>query len=144
MVAGFPMRNLAFPLVFFAFLFPACASAQDAGDAYQGEALGEVTQEPVCFNVMNEAPYSVYGGLESNELIRPDGIKTRHREQFRLETGRQARFCTTGPFYEGGKLRLVLRSLVPLFDCYTAVTGDIVIHGERLPEGGTKTWADCL
>lgn len=111
--------------------------------AYEGEAFGEVTQEQICFNVVNTAPYRVYGGIETNDLIRPDGIKTKHREIFRLGPEEQVQFCTTGPFYDNREIRVILRSLVPMFECKTSVMGDIVIQGVRLPEGGTRSWIEC-
>ena len=108
------------------------------------EALGEVSDRPQCFNIINKAPYTVFGSINTNFFIRDDGIKTRHKSNFRLNTEDYAEFCTTGPYYDGGKIELVLRSLVPLFSCKTAVTGDIVIYGRRKAEGGTETWAACL
>lgn len=110
----------------------------------QPKALGAVTTSPRCFNVINKAPYSVYGSIHTNFFIREDGIKTRHRSNFRLKPDAYAQFCTSGPFYDGEKIELVLRTLVPLFSCKTAIYGDILIKGRRKPEGGTETWAECL
>ena len=105
---------------------------------------GEVVREPVCFNVINKAPYSVMGSFVTNVYTTDDGGKARHRSNFRLESNYKSEFCTYGPFYEGRKLELVLRTLIPIFSCKTAVTGDILIYGRRKPEGGTDTWAVCL
>lgn len=110
----------------------------------QPKALGAVSISPRCFNVINKAPYSVYGSINTNFFIRDDGIKTRHKSNFRLKPEAYAQFCTSGPFYDGEKLELVLRTLVPIFHCKTAVYGDILIKGKRKPEGGTETWAECL
>lgn len=112
--------------------------------AAQPRALGEVTPQPICFNLRSDAPYTVYGTLVTNGYIDADGNQARHRSNFRLQQGDVRQVCTSGPFYDGRKLDLQLRSLFPLFDCRTAVTGDIRIHGRRKPEGGTETWADCL
>jgi hypothetical protein len=108
------------------------------------EPDGEVVEKPVCFNVVNKAPYTVIGTLSTNVFKTPEGIAARHRGNFRLETGQKTNFCSLGPFYAGRKLDLVLRSLVPLFSCRTAITGDIVIYGRKKEEGGTDTWAACL
>lgn len=108
------------------------------------EALGEVTGEALCSAIINMAPYTVYGSVNTAYFIRGDGIKTRHKSNFRLETGEQTEFCTSGPFYEGRKVELVLRTLVPIFTCKTGVGGDIIISGHRKPEGGTETTAACL
>lgn len=109
----------------------------------QAEAYGEVTSEPVCFNLINTAPYTVYGTIKTNEFMRPDGIKTSHRSNFRLEPEYEAEFCSSGPFFDDRKLEIILRTLVPIFNCKTKITGDIVIHGQRT-EDGTKTWINCI
>lgn len=112
--------------------------------AQAASADGEVVDEPICFNVVSQAPYTVYGSFITNFFTRDDGARARHRSNFRLETNQKAEFCTYGPFYEGRKLELVIRTLVPVFTCKTALSGDIVVSGRRKPEGGTETWAACL
>lgn len=116
----------------------------------------EIVQDPICFNVRNEAPYKVYGSFVTNYYTRPDGIQARHKSNFRLEEAGatdpekgypidQAEFCTYGPFYPGRKLELVIRTLVPIFSCMTRIDqGEIVIQGHRKPEGGTDTKALCF
>jgi hypothetical protein len=108
------------------------------------QADGEIVTDAICFNVINNAPYTVFGTFITNTYTAEDGTRARHRSNFRLETAHQSQFCTYGPFYEGRKLELVLRTLIPVFTCKTAITGDIVIQGRRKPEGGTDTWAVCL
>lgn len=105
---------------------------------------GEVVTDPICFNVINNASYNVFGTFVTGVYTAEDGSKARHRSNFRLEPAQKSQFCTTGPFYEGRKLELVLRTLIPVFSCKTAITGDIQIYGRRKPEGGTDTWAVCL
>lgn len=105
---------------------------------------GEILDEAVCFNVVNKAPYTVFGSFVTDTYTEDDGTSARHRSNFRLNENEQAEFCTYGPFYEGRKLEMVIRTLVPVFSCKTAITGDIVIQGRRKPEGGTETWAVCL
>lgn len=104
---------------------------------------GEITKTPQCFNVINKAPYTVLGTVLSDVYHTPDGTAARHRSNFNLKTGEQTQFCATGPYYEGGKLELVIRTLVPVFSCKTRVDADIVINGRKKPEGGTDTWAVC-
>lgn len=105
---------------------------------------GEVLDKPICFNVLNKAPYTVVGEFSTNIYKTKEGIEAKHRANFRLEAGKQTNFCSLGPFFAGRKLDLTLRSLIPLFSCRTAITGDIVIYGRRKDEGGTDTWAACL
>jgi hypothetical protein len=136
-------------------LFTACLPALAQQDPVPRPAIpapppmvagseGEILSEPVCFNVINKAPYTVTGTIGSNVFRNKDGIETYHRGNFRLEQGQQTNFCAAGPFYAGRRLDLTLRSLIPLFSCRTAVTGDIIIYGRHKEEGGTDTWAACL
>ena len=126
------------------FIAPKQAAAQD------------IVSQPMCFNVKNEAPYKVYGSFITDYYTRPDGIRARHKSNFRLEEAGatheekgypidRAEFCTFGPFYPGRKLELVIRTLVPVFSCKTRIDqGEIVIQGHRKPEGGTETKALCF
>ena len=110
----------------------------------QAAPMGEVISEAQCFNVINKAPYTVYGSINTNYFVTSDGIKTRHKSNFRLSSQEKVEFCTYGPFYEGRKLELVLRTLLPIFNCKTGVTEDVIIYGRRKSEGGTETYAVCL
>ncbi len=126
------------------FLLPVSALAQ------------QVTAEPMCFFLINEAPYKVYGNFGTDKYVRPDGVTTRHRSNFRLEEAGtvheeegypldRAEFCSYGPFYPDYKLDLTLRTLVPIFDCRTRIDqGPIIIQGRRKPEGGAETKALCF
>lgn len=125
-----------------------------AAQALPGNEDLDVSKTPYCFTVVNEAPYSIYGDFSTNYYTRPDGIRARHRSNFRLmaagevdEEGRpadRAEFCSYGPFYPGRKLEMTLRTLVPVFACQTRLdAGPIIIQGIRKPQGGTQTWAVC-
>lgn len=107
-------------------------------------AEGEVTSQPYCFNLINQASYSVSGNIATNYFTRPDGIRARHRSNFRLEAKGRKEFCTSGPFYDGYKVELTLRTLVPIFSCKTTVTGDVWIYGRQEADGSYKTTASCL
>lgn len=120
-----------------------------------GGQAQDIVAEPICFQLVNKAPYRVFGTFVTERFTRPDGIETRHRSSFRLEEPGtiheeegypldRAEFCSYGPFFPGRKLDLTLRTLVPIFSCRTRIDqGPIVIHGRKKPEGGTETWAAC-
>jgi len=138
-----------FIFILFLCALPAASNAQQAD--------GEVVSEPICFVIKNEAPYTVYGSVSTNFYTRPDGRKARHRSNFRFEPAGSvdeegypndiAEFCSYGPFYDGRRLEIVLRTLVPIFSCHSRIDqGPLVIKGEYKPEdqgGGTKTWIEC-
>lgn len=142
------MKGFLFAAIIALFFALGPAVAQDdpfvVTEPAKPRALGDVTDAAECFNVVNKAPYTVYGSINTNYFVRADGIKTRHKSNFRLESQAGAEFCTFGPFYDGHKLELVLRTLVPIFDCKTGINGDIIIYGKRKSEGGTETYAACL
>jgi hypothetical protein len=123
--------------------------------AAQNEGL-DIVSEPLCFAVRNEADYMILGNFVTTQYTKPDGTKGRHRSNFRLspagtkdpETGEamdRSEFCSYGPFYEGRKLEMVLRTLFPVFTCQTKIDqGEIIIKGRHKPEGGVETWAECF
>lgn len=126
-----------------------------AQDAPNVTPTPDITKDPVCFTVRNEAAYKVYGTFGTDYYTTPDGTKARHRANFRLEPAGsvnaekgtptdRADFCSYGPFFKGHTLELTLRTLVPIFSCQTRIDqGEIVIKGERTDDG-TKTWAECF
>ncbi|MGQ0527970.1 MAG: hypothetical protein ACT4OY_08100 [Alphaproteobacteria bacterium] len=142
------MKWLVF-LTVLSLFFALPAAAQEAAPAGP-----DIVSEPICFRVRNEAPYKVYGNFITDYYTTPDGSKARHRSNFRLdEPGSKdpegnpadvSEFCSYGPFLPGRKLELVLRTLMPIFNCQTRIDqGEIVIKGFRKPEGGTETYAQC-
>ncbi len=104
---------------------------------------GGITTNPVCFNVMNQAPYSIFGTIRSDVYTTPEGVGARHTSNFRLKTGEGTSFCSTGPFYPERRLELVIRTLIPVFSCKARTDQDVIIYGRVKPEGGTETWAGC-
>lgn len=116
---------------------------------------GEIVSEPICFNVKNTADHMIFGTIGTNYYVAADGTQARHRSTFRLEAAGTkdkegypadiAEFCSYGPFFEGRKLELMLRTLFPVFSCYTHIEqGDIVIKSERKEDdSGNRIWAEC-
>jgi len=116
----------------------------------------DITTEPICFVVRNTADYKVYGSFVTDYYTAEDGTRARHSSNFRREAKGTiheekgypldvAEFCSYGPFFEGRKLDMVLRTFVPIFECRTSVElGEIIIKGQRkADDSGVKTWAEC-
>lgn len=149
------MAKVLLPVLIALLLLPVSAMAQDGPTAPALPA--NVVAEPICFMLVNQAPYRVYGTFGTDYYTNPEtGQKARHRSNFRLEEAGtkdpekgypldQAEFCSYGPFYPDQKLDLVIRTLVPIFSCKTKIDqGPIIITGVRKPEGGTDTKAACF
>ncbi len=116
----------------------------------------EITASPICFNLVNEAPYKVYGDLSTPYYTNDEGDKRRNVSTFRLEAAGtrhptedylqdRAEFCARGPFYPGRQLEITLRALFPIFNCKTSIEfGDVIIKGTLNEDGTSKTWVECL
>ena len=146
------MKRACWAVLFSLFLGAFVSAPVGAQDT---DFVMDIVEEPICFTVKNEAAYEVIGSFVTNYYMRPDGVKARHRSNFRLdpvgtmhEEGYPldaAEFCTYGPFYPDRKIEFVIRTLVPVFSCITRIEdGPIVIHGKRRDDDlGNETWADC-
>lgn len=132
------------------------ASLAQPAAAQELNLEGEIVADPICFNVRNTAPHKAYGTIGTNYYLTQDGTKARHRSNFRLEPvgskdekgypADAAEFCSYGPFFEGQKLEFVLKTLFPVFSCYTAIDqGEIVIKSKRKEDdSGNDIWAECF
>lgn len=107
-------------------------------------AYGEVTSQPICFNLVSEASNNIYGRVMTNYFETADGQRSRHRSNFRLEPGMSHEVCTSGPFFEGRKVEIVIQTFVPVFNCKTGISRDIIFKDERNSEGTLKSWAECI
>lgn len=101
--------------------------------------------EPVCFKLINHAPYSVRGHVSTAPDKTDAGIKAPHRSNFSLKENDSIPVCTTGPLFDGEQIRLTLSTLFPVFECKTRIWpgAEIIIQGQRKEEGGTETWVEC-
>ena len=100
------------------------------------------SKEARCFRVRNMAEYLVTGDVSTDYEDMPEG-RIRHRSNFRLEPSDSREFCTRGPFYEGGRVEVTIRTLVPIFSCKTTIDKEIIIVGRQKIDGGYDTRALC-
>lgn len=117
---------------------------------------GEIVQDPICFTLRNTADHMIYGTFGTNYYVAADGTQARHRSNFQLDAAGKkdgegfpsdaAEFCSYGPFFEGRKLELTLRTLFPVFSCYTKIeSGEILIKSKRkADDSGNDMWAECF
>ena len=102
-----------------------------------------LSDKPLCSTIENPNEYTVYGTIASEYYTLPSGEKTRHWENFKLGPSSQVEFCSTGPFFEGYRVQLMLRTLIPVFDCKTQLGKPIRIIMEKNEDGDTVTYATC-
>jgi hypothetical protein len=117
---------------------------------------GEIVSQPICFTLRNTADHSILGTFGTNYYIATDGTQARHRSDFRLDKAGSkdeqgypsdsAEFCSYGPFFADRKLELTLKTLFPVFNCYTHIEkGEILIKSKRkADDSGNDIWAECL
>ena len=119
---------------------------------------GEIVSDPICFMLINRANHKINGTFRTDLYTREDGKQARHSSNFRFDaTGSKdeqgypsdrAEFCSYGPFYEGRKLELTIKTLFPVFSCKTNVeSGPITLSSEPIednPMGGYRYFATCF
>ena len=104
---------------------------------------GEVTPFQECATLRNMSDQSIMGVVRTAPFKTTTGDPKRHEATFRLEADETAQICSTGPFYEGYKVELMIRTIIPLFTCKTRLSGDIMLRKKQNDDGTTKLYADC-
>lgn len=105
---------------------------------------GEVVANPICGMLTNRSDQTIMGTISTASQKIATGDDVKHRSNFRLSAGEKKEFCTTGPFYEGRRLELVLRTIIPLFSCKTKLGQEIFLDVQSQEGGFRKLSATCL
>lgn len=104
---------------------------------------GQFSSAPVCSDILNKTGFTVYGNVETDKAV-VNGKTIYHKSNFRLSKDENTRICASGPFFEGNKLRLVLRSLLPVFECKTKLGKPITLTATPRESGLGYDWkASC-
>lgn len=104
---------------------------------------GEVTPFEECATLRNMSDQSIMGVVRTAPFKTTTGDPKRHEATFRLEADETAQICSKGPFYEGYKIELMIRTIIPLFTCKTRLSGDIMLRKKQNDDGTTKLYAEC-
>lgn len=132
---------------FFFFLFliftslPALAQI-DPPPLSRGKA-GDIITKPKCTFLVNRSDQTMMGTVSTAPQTLPGGDVVRHRENFKLEAGKRQEICSTGPFYEGYRLEVEIKTLIPLFTCRTTLDREIFLEAEDGDGGFRKLTATC-
>lgn len=108
-----------------------------------GVQAGEVTPFNECATLRNMSGQTIMGVVRTAQFKSTTGSVQRHEGTFRLEPEETAQVCSQGPFYDGYRVELVIRTIIPLFTCKTRLSGDIYLRKTETKEGITKLYADC-
>jgi hypothetical protein len=82
---------------------------------------------PLCSVFKNQSERTVFIAVRTNYFEGADGTKQRHEASIRLEPQEKQQICAQGPFYDGYRVEVILRTLIPLFDCKTKLGNDLNI-----------------
>ena len=104
---------------------------------------GEISPFKECATIRNMTDQTILGVVRTAPFRMKGGEVTRHEGSFRLEADEAVDVCSTGPFYDGYKVELVLRTIIPLFSCKTRLSGDIYLRKTETKLGYTKLYAEC-
>jgi len=104
---------------------------------------GEILPKPICSALVNRSDVSILGSIVTQKQTIADGTKVAHRDNFKILAGQRKEFCVSGPFFEGRRVEIVLRTVVPLFSCKTKLDKEIFLDSEAVAEGTRKLSATC-
>ena len=107
------------------------------------EPAGEITSQPICGTLKNRSDQTIMGTMATKSQKIASGDMVAHQENFKLLAGQEREFCAAGPFFEGRRLELTLRTLIPLFSCYTKIDREIFLDAKPGPGGFKKLSATC-
>jgi hypothetical protein len=107
------------------------------------EPAGEITARPMCGKLVNRSEQTIMGTIATKSQRLSSGDMVAHQENFKLLSGEERELCTTGPFFEGRRLELTLRTLIPLFSCYTKIDRTIYLDAKPDETGFKKLSATC-
>lgn len=114
--------------------------------AFAQTDMGRFTSEPLCLTLKNDADSEALGHVETDEHVDQNGVLSWHKSTFKLPAGETQDICATGPFFDGNKLRVVVKAAMPLYSCKVPLPATVTITkipDPAFPDG--ITWImDCV
>lgn len=104
---------------------------------------GEITKTPICSKLTNRSTVSIQGTIALAPQTLPSGEPQQFSDNFKLAPGESREICASGPFYEGRRIDLSIRTLIPLFNCKAALGEEIFLDMEEQPDTTKKYSATC-
>ena len=126
-----------------ALLYLAAYSPAFAASAIGAGQEGEITKQPICSKVTNRSTVNIQGTIALAPQTLPDGTPQQFSDNFKLAPNEQKDVCASGPFYEGRRIELTIRTLIPLFSCKTALGREIFLDMGEGDDGTKRYSATC-
>ncbi len=134
------MKYALIPALLMVISLPALAQPQLPDS--MGKA-GETTPNPICSKLTNRSTVSIQGTLATMTRTLPNGDLQQFSDNFKLLPNEQRDICAAGPFYEGRRIELTIRTLFPLFSCKTQLGKEIFLDMEEDADGIKHYSATC-
>lgn len=113
--------------------------------ALPAQAEDIITPTAQCARIKNESEFTMTGSVRTAYGTAKDGTKARHESNFRLPPGESTDACSTGPFYPGYQVELMLKTLIPVFTCKTRLAGTISLRSEHNDKtDSNRIYAVCI
>lgn len=106
----------------------------------------KTSPDNICFTVENETDGAIYAQVITNYYQQPDGNWGTHRHNFRSIPGEKYPVCTTGPFFEDRKIKIQVKSLIPILTCYFDLEdgGKTLSFFKKITDDDVvRLWANC-
>lgn len=131
------------------FLYAVCGLIFCCGMPILAMAQPELPPVPgaapsVCGVIRSTIPFKIYGTLSTDVAGQKEGVDVRHKSAFSLTEGQRIEVCSQGPFYEGERLELTLKTMFPVFSCRTKIDREITLSVTPRMGGGYDYNATCF
>lgn len=103
-----------------------------------------ISPRPHCATIRNETGDRIFASIRSAYTANAAGEQKRHEGSFRLEKGEKTEVCSTGPFYPGYQVELVVKTMIPIFSCKTRLAGTITLTSSRDKDDVYRVTATCV
>ena len=124
-------------------LFPISTALAEKPAPFNSGKEGEIISKPICSWLTNRSGQTIMGFIATASQKVASGDVVKHRDNFRLAAGERRQFCAAGPFHEGRRLELTLRTIIPLFSCKTKIDKEIFLDAKPDESGFVKLTATC-
>ena len=118
-----------------------CAAFIIAPTAQAAEPL--MALRPHCATIKNDTGNRLFASIRTNYAPDANGEQKRHEGSFRLEADQSTEVCSTGPFYPGYQVELVVKTMIPIFSCKTKLEGTITLTSSRDENDVYRVSANC-
>ena len=98
---------------------------------------------PHCATIKNDTGNSLFASIRTAYTPNAQGQDKRHEGSFRLEKDASTQVCSTGPFYPGYQVELVVKTMIPIFSCKTKLEGTITLTSSRDENDVYRVSANC-